>query len=89
MLEVDWNAGTCHLLYQADHNFSVFRGQTAPEEADRAFIERCVHPEDRARAAGLLGVLSGGFFREGTRENRSLATKTVSPGKKGFLWKIV
>ena len=68
VLEVDWNAGTCHLLYQADHNFSVFRGQTAPAEADRVFIERCVHPKDRARAAGLLGVLSGGFFREGTRE---------------------
>lgn len=68
VLELDRNAGTYHLLYQADHNFSVFRQKKTVEDAGKTFVRTCVHPEDQAKAMEQMDGAYGRFFAEGSLE---------------------
>lgn len=54
VLEVDWDAGTYHLLYQADDNFSAFQQKETVWDAGEDFVDRYVHPEDRFTARKQL-----------------------------------
>lgn len=68
VLELDRNAGTYHLIYQADHNFSVFRQKITVEDAEKTFVRTCVHPEDQSKVMELMGGAYDRFFAEGSLE---------------------
>jgi len=68
VLELDRNAGTYHLLYQADHNFSAFRQKKTVEDAGKTFVRTCVHPDDQAKATELMDGAYDRFFMEGSLE---------------------
>jgi putative two-component system response regulator len=68
VLELDRNAGTYHLLYQADHNFSVFRREKTVEDAEKVFVRTCVHPEDQTKAMEQMDGAYSRFFDEGSME---------------------
>lgn len=68
VLELDRNAGTYHLLYQADHNFSAFRQEKTVEDAGKTFVRTCVHPDDQAKATEQMDGAYDRFFTEGSLE---------------------
>lgn len=68
VLELDRNAGTYHILYQADHNFSVFRQEKTVEDAGKTFVRTCVHPDDQAKATEQMDGAYDRFFTEGSLE---------------------
>lgn len=68
VLELDRNAGTYHLLYQADHNFSAFRQKNTVEDAGKTFVRTCVHPDDQAKATEQMDGAYERFFKEGSLE---------------------
>ncbi len=71
VLELDWNAGSYRLLYQADHNFSVFLQKRTVDDAGAVFVRTCVHPEDREKAMMQVDGVYHRFFTEGSREDSS------------------
>lgn len=74
VLELDWNAGTYRLLYQADHNFAVFlreKQEGSVEDAGAAFVRACVHPEDQDKALHQVNGVYDRFFTGGSMEDSS------------------
>lgn len=68
VLEFDRNAGTYHLLYQADRNFSVFQQKKTVEDAEKLFVRTRIHPDDQARALERLDGVYERFFADGSLE---------------------
>ncbi|WP_312612335.1 diguanylate cyclase domain-containing protein [Oscillibacter sp.] len=71
VLELDWNTGSYRLLYQADHNFSVFLQKRTVNDAGAMFVQACVHPEDREKASAQMDGVYHRFFTEGSLEDSS------------------
>ncbi|WP_312941453.1 diguanylate cyclase domain-containing protein [Oscillibacter sp.] len=85
VLELDWNTGSYRLLYQADHNFSVFLQKRTVDDAGAVFVQTCVHPEDREKASAQVDGVYHRFFTEGSLEDSS-RYRVLDRGTGEYVW---